>query len=73
MNFAMDLRQTQLTLWTLLCCLPVALVQQVGPSNATVAASGHQYSLQTSEVSMITSYRLQPLTPDANLGAVCLC
>ena len=62
--------RTLLALLALCYSLPWVLAQQTAPSNATLPVSSHEYALQTSEVSMLTSYKLQPLTGDASLGAV---
>lgn len=53
--------------------LHYASSQQVAPSNATIPNDDHTYSLQTTEGSMLTSTRIEPLTGNANLNTVCFC
>ena len=61
-----------LVLWLLLYSVPWAFSQQIAPSNATLGNDSHQYSLMSTAVPNISSFKVQPLTDDARLGAVCL-
>lgn len=66
-------RRMLLLLLASLWALPYAASQQVAPSNDTVPNDDRTYSLQTTEGSMVTSTRIEPLTPNARLNVVCLC
>lgn len=52
----------------LFCTLPWTAAQQVAPSNAPMQS--HNYNLQTDEVSSFSAFRIEPLTGNAELGAV---
>jgi len=65
-------RRMLLVLLVSLCFLHYASSQQVAPSNDTIPNDDHTYVLQTTEGSMVTSTRIEPLAPDAKLNTVCL-
>ena len=46
--------------------------QQIAPSNATLLNDSHQYSLMSTAVPNISSFKMQPLTNDAGLDTICL-
>ena len=62
--------RTVQAVWIISTLLTAAYSQTVTPSNSTLPSSEHTYALQTAEVSMITSFKLDAITPNARLGSV---